>query len=775
MEVENQLPDLHNSNNDKIVESKDESLNSSSESITGKRVRKKNPKYLDEETNGSLNNNTTVKMNITKPKKSTRPKKIQKLTHDTTVTTTEDPSLTQLNTLQQQQNDLITQAKSLIADIIKIDQQLSEAHEKLGLLFTPTKIEEPVFYDPMEITSSVKNKKSTTRKSTRGRGSRKRSTTPRKSTNKKSTTPKTPPPVVRPKRTRTPKNDVDLLPEFMFCRDILDHLMKHRYGFVFNVPVDVELLQIPDYPLIIKHPMDFGTIRQKLNETKYNNTDEFISDVNLVFSNACTYNRPGSDVFLMADTLRKIFKDKIKILEKRKTTSIFDGSNTFTDSIRDEISSLPKPKSKPKPKPTRRTTTSPKQSTNTIPLTKEEKKKLSANINSLAPIHLAVVVKIIKEKIPTLTSGSKEIVIDIDSLDTSTLRSLESFVESTKKKKQRKPSKRRGTTAMQVDPAARLELAKLTELGMQSKIESVERQLQELNSNVLQSSTSGFGSNKLTSSTSSLPSATKTSQDSLLPNSTNEINTSNETPITQPPSHDSEDSESESEESESESEESDSDTERPVIAKKNTLVETVVAPVLTNTPDMNIDAPKIISATPATSEVADKIENVASWADLGSSNDDENESFTTKSSEGATNLWSSIRDSHAQLQQKEHEKILHEERLKKEKEEEEAERKRQEEEERIQQEEERKRKEEEARLKAEQEIEEARLKAKRDREKKIEEDELDSTDLLSLGGFAGLGGLTGPGLGMNISGKVMSDIRSSLKSTTLPPSNQDNN
>merc|ERR1712224_766170 len=130
--------------------------------------------------------------------------------------------------------------------------------------------------------------------------------------------------------------------------------------------------------------------------------------------------------------------------------------------------------------------------------------------------------------------------------------------------------------------------------------------------------------------------------------------------------------------------------------------------------------------------------------------------------EGAANLWSSIRDSHAQLKQKEHEKILHEERLKREKEEQEAARLKAIEEARIKQQEEEEREREEAKKRAEREIEEARLKAKRDREKKVEDDE--EADLLSLDSFPSL---AGPGLlGMNISGKVMSDIRSSLKATT---------
>ena len=40
-----------------------------------------------------------------------------------------------------------------------------------------------------------------------------------------------------------------------------------------------------------------------------------------------------------------------------------------------------------------------------------------------------------------------------------------------------------------------------------------------------------------------------------------------------------------------------------VLDVKNTLVETVVAPVLSNLPDIPVDVPRIISTTPSNSEV----------------------------------------------------------------------------------------------------------------------------------------------------------------------------
>jgi len=120
------------------------------------------------------------------------------------------------------------------------------------------------------------------------------------------------------------------------------------------------------------------------------------------------------------------------------------------------------------------------------------------------------------------------------------------------------------------------------------------------------------------------------------------------------------------------------------------------------------------------------------------------------------------------VQQKELEKKKREEQLQREKEEEEERRRKQEEEQkklRLEEEIRRKQEEEERRLQAEHELEEARQKAKRDREKKVMDDE--PGDILSLNSFE----LNGPGMfDLNISDQVVSDIRSSLKSTTTQDS-----
>lgn len=118
-----------------------------------------------------------------------------------------------------------------------------------------------------------------------------------------------------------------------------------------------------------------------------------------------------------------------------------------------------------------------------IPMTTDEKKKLSNNINTLASENLAMVLQIINERMPNMAQSSAqhcdEIEIDIDALDTATLRHLEKFVRSCTKK--------RGHS---LDPSRSIERMRKTADGTNQKIQALESQIQELsNPKKLSSST----------------------------------------------------------------------------------------------------------------------------------------------------------------------------------------------------------------------------------------------------------------------------------------------
>ncbi|CAL5415242.1 unnamed protein product [Camellia sinensis] len=101
------------------------------------------------------------------------------------------------------------------------------------------------------------------------------------------------------------------------CKTLLKKLMQHQYGWVFNTPVDVVKLNIPDYLTVIKHPMDLGTIKSKIASSEYSSALEFVADVRLTFSNAMTYNPPGNDFHIIADTLSKFFEARWKVIANK--------------------------------------------------------------------------------------------------------------------------------------------------------------------------------------------------------------------------------------------------------------------------------------------------------------------------------------------------------------------------------------------------------------------------------------------------------------------------
>uniref|UniRef100_A0AAY3ZYJ5 Uncharacterized protein n=1 Tax=Denticeps clupeoides TaxID=299321 RepID=A0AAY3ZYJ5_9TELE len=92
---------------------------------------------------------------------------------------------------------------------------------------------------------------------------------------------------------------------------VLKTLWKHHFAWPFHAPVDVVKLNLPDYYKIIKNPMDMGTIKKRLENNYYRNAQECIQDFTLMFTNCYMYNKRGEDIVLMAETLEKLFLQKI--------------------------------------------------------------------------------------------------------------------------------------------------------------------------------------------------------------------------------------------------------------------------------------------------------------------------------------------------------------------------------------------------------------------------------------------------------------------------------
>ncbi|KAH9610847.1 hypothetical protein KSS87_003464 [Heliosperma pusillum] len=89
------------------------------------------------------------------------------------------------------------------------------------------------------------------------------------------------------------------------CQTTLTKLMKHKCSMPFLHPVDRDASG--DYFQVINLPMDFGTIKRKLQQNKYVDDDEFEGDVKRIFANATLYHPSNNWVHIYATKLSKLF------------------------------------------------------------------------------------------------------------------------------------------------------------------------------------------------------------------------------------------------------------------------------------------------------------------------------------------------------------------------------------------------------------------------------------------------------------------------------------
>ncbi|XP_035802152.1 bromodomain-containing protein 1 isoform X1 [Amphiprion ocellaris] len=96
--------------------------------------------------------------------------------------------------------------------------------------------------------------------------------------------------------------EIQLTPFSILLRALLDQLQAKDQARIFTQPVDVT--EVPDYLDHIKHPMDFSTMRQRIDAQTYNNFEQFESDFNLIVDNCMKYNSKDTYFYRAAVRLR---------------------------------------------------------------------------------------------------------------------------------------------------------------------------------------------------------------------------------------------------------------------------------------------------------------------------------------------------------------------------------------------------------------------------------------------------------------------------------------
>ncbi|XP_041752690.2 bromodomain-containing protein 1-like isoform X2 [Coregonus clupeaformis] len=96
--------------------------------------------------------------------------------------------------------------------------------------------------------------------------------------------------------------EVQLTPFSILLRSVLEQLQERDQAKIFAHPVDIK--EVPDYLDHIKNPMDFSTMRKRIDDQAYSNLDDFESDFNLIIFNCMKYNNKDTFFHRAAARLR---------------------------------------------------------------------------------------------------------------------------------------------------------------------------------------------------------------------------------------------------------------------------------------------------------------------------------------------------------------------------------------------------------------------------------------------------------------------------------------
>ncbi|XP_042279867.1 bromodomain-containing protein 9 isoform X2 [Thunnus albacares] len=127
-------------------------------------------------------------------------------------------------------------------------------------------------------------------------------------------------------------------------QQLLEHFLrqlqrKDPHGF-FSFPVTDAIA--PGYSTIIKHPMDFSTMKDKIRDNEYNTVTEFKADFKLMCDNAMVYNRPETVYYKAAKKLLHTgFKMMSKDMDFTQQAAILGDEDLAADIPPPEIIPIP--------------------------------------------------------------------------------------------------------------------------------------------------------------------------------------------------------------------------------------------------------------------------------------------------------------------------------------------------------------------------------------------------------------------------------------------------
>ena len=105
------------------------------------------------------------------------------------------------------------------------------------------------------------------------------------------------------------KQKIEVATTIILCEEILEKVQKHRLADPFILPVSD--IDVPDYSRVIKHPICLLNISEKISQSVYKSAEEFNQDMELMFTNCQTYNKPNCLISRTENNLRSFYRKLI--------------------------------------------------------------------------------------------------------------------------------------------------------------------------------------------------------------------------------------------------------------------------------------------------------------------------------------------------------------------------------------------------------------------------------------------------------------------------------
>jgi hypothetical protein len=130
--------------------------------------------------------------------------------------------------------------------------------------------------------------------------------------------------------------------EFEAVREIVLRLFNHPLAVAFTRPVDPSDDGAQDYFKIILQPIDLGTVRRRLDARDYATKQDVLTDVQLVWSNAMTFNGKRTLLYHCAKTLddktTRWFNKMPTTADEKWALRLARAKKRFTDLLSADIS-----------------------------------------------------------------------------------------------------------------------------------------------------------------------------------------------------------------------------------------------------------------------------------------------------------------------------------------------------------------------------------------------------------------------------------------------------